>query len=72
MEQLSKSTNSRIVIKKNPLLNEVTSSSNQSSKEASEPNMMSVMIADVGTNEERIFELEKKMSKLIKAIKERL
>lgn len=59
-EQMLKLTNSMIVIKKNTLSNEVTSSSEQLSKEALEPNIMSVMMTYVGTDEERMVELEKR------------
>ena len=60
-----------VVIKENPTLDKHTSTSEQPSEEASQPNVTSVMMADVGTSEERMTELEKKVNMLLKVVEER-
>ncbi|KAA0056499.1 ty3-gypsy retrotransposon protein [Cucumis melo var. makuwa] len=43
----------------------------RSNEKASQPNIMSAMVTDVDTSEDRMVELEKKVNTLMKAVKER-
>ena len=70
-ERISRDPKAGVVIKENPTLDKHTSASERPSEEASQPNVMLVMMADVGTSEERMAELEKKVNMLLKAVEER-
>ncbi|KAA0048559.1 ty3-gypsy retrotransposon protein [Cucumis melo var. makuwa] len=70
-EQISKLPKGGIVIKENPAIDEYYSSSKPSSEEMPHPNIMSVMVTNVDTSENRIAELEKKVNMLIKEVEER-
>ncbi|TYK24168.1 ty3-gypsy retrotransposon protein [Cucumis melo var. makuwa] len=59
-EQISKPPKGGIVIKENHAIDEHYSSSKPSSEEMPHPNIMSVMVANVDTSENRMAELEKK------------
>ncbi|KAA0065417.1 ty3-gypsy retrotransposon protein [Cucumis melo var. makuwa] len=70
-EQISKPPKGGIVIKENPAIDEHNSLSERSNEEALQPNIMSVMVTDVDTSEDRTAELEKKVNMLMKAVEER-
>ncbi|KAA0043321.1 ty3-gypsy retrotransposon protein [Cucumis melo var. makuwa] len=70
-EQISKPPKGEVVIKENPAIDEHNSLSERSNDEASQPNIMSVMVTDVDTSEDRMAELEKKVNMLMKAVEER-
>ncbi|KAA0042128.1 ty3-gypsy retrotransposon protein [Cucumis melo var. makuwa] len=70
-EQISKPPKGGIVIKENPTIDEHNSLYERSNEEASQPNIMSVMVTDVDTSEDRMAELEKKVNMLMKAVEER-
>ncbi|MCQ7416344.1 retrotransposon gag domain-containing protein, partial [Salmonella enterica] len=68
--QMAEPNQGGMVIQENPLFDYSTSSSEQA-KEISDPDVMSVMMADIGTGEERMVELERKVNMLMKAVEER-
>ncbi|TYK13602.1 ty3-gypsy retrotransposon protein [Cucumis melo var. makuwa] len=70
-EQLLKPPKGGIVIKENPMIDKHNLSSKHSSEEMLHPNIMSVMMIDVDTSEDRMIELEKKINMLIKAVEAR-
>ncbi|TYK00335.1 ty3-gypsy retrotransposon protein [Cucumis melo var. makuwa] len=70
-EQISKPPKGGIVIKENPAIDEHNSLSERSNEEVPQPNIMSVMVTDVDTSEDRMAELEKKVNMLMKAVEER-
>ncbi|KAA0025377.1 ty3-gypsy retrotransposon protein [Cucumis melo var. makuwa] len=70
-EQISKPPKGGIVIKENPAIDEHYSSSQPSSEEMPHPNIMSVMVTNVDTSENRMAELEKKVNMLMKVVEER-
>ena len=70
-EQMSKPPKGGIVTKKNLVIGEHNSSSKRSNKEMHHPNIMSAMVTDVDTSEDKIEELEKKINMLMKAVEER-
>ncbi|KAA0063775.1 ty3-gypsy retrotransposon protein [Cucumis melo var. makuwa] len=70
-EQISKPPKGRIVIKENPTIDEHNSSSECSNEEVLHPNIMSVMVTDMDTSEDRMTKLEKKVIMLMKAVEER-
>ncbi|KAA0048375.1 retrotransposon protein putative ty3-gypsy sub-class [Cucumis melo var. makuwa] len=70
-EQISKPPKDGIIIKENPAIDEHNSLSDRSNEEAPQPNIMSVMVTDVDTSEDRMAELEKKVNMLMKAVEER-
>ncbi|TYK07338.1 ty3-gypsy retrotransposon protein [Cucumis melo var. makuwa] len=70
-EQISKPPKGGIVIKENPTIDEHNSSFEHSSEEMPHLNIMSVMVTDVDTSENRMAELEKKVNMLMKAVEER-
>ncbi|TYK09793.1 ty3-gypsy retrotransposon protein [Cucumis melo var. makuwa] len=70
-EQISKPPKGGIVIKENPAIDEHYSSSQPSSEEMPHPNIMSVMVTNVDTSENRMTELEKKVNMLMKVVEER-
>ncbi|TYK03122.1 ty3-gypsy retrotransposon protein [Cucumis melo var. makuwa] len=65
-EQLSKPPKNGIIIKENSVIDEHNFPSDHSSKEIPQPNIMSVMVTNVDTSEDRMTELEKKMNMLMK------
>ncbi|KAA0025354.1 ty3-gypsy retrotransposon protein [Cucumis melo var. makuwa] len=70
-EQISKPPKCGIVIKENPAIDEHNSLSERSNEEVQQPNIMSVMVTDVDTSEDRMAELEKKVNVLMKEVEER-
>ncbi|KAA0046294.1 ty3-gypsy retrotransposon protein [Cucumis melo var. makuwa] len=70
-EQISKPPKGEIIIKENLAINEHNLSSERSNEKVPRPNIMSVMVIDVDTREDRMTELEKKVNMLIKAVEER-
>ncbi|KAA0032448.1 ty3-gypsy retrotransposon protein [Cucumis melo var. makuwa] len=70
-EQISKPPKGGIVIKENPAIDEHYSSSKPSSEEMPHPNIMSVMVTNVDTSENRMAKLKKKVNMLIKVLEER-
>ena len=70
-EPISKPPKGGIVIKENLAIDEHNSLSDRSNEEAPQPNIMSVMVTDVDTSEDRMAELEKKVNMLMKAVEER-
>ncbi|TYK25809.1 ty3-gypsy retrotransposon protein [Cucumis melo var. makuwa] len=70
-EQMSKPPKGGILIKENPAINEHNSSSERSNEEVPIQNIMSVMVTNVDTSEDRMAELEKKVNMLMKAVEER-
>ncbi|KAA0065378.1 ty3-gypsy retrotransposon protein [Cucumis melo var. makuwa] len=70
-EQISKPPKGGIVIKENPAIDEHNSLSERSNEEVPQPNIMSVMVTDVDTSEDRMAELEKKVNMLMKTVEER-
>ncbi|KAA0043179.1 ty3-gypsy retrotransposon protein [Cucumis melo var. makuwa] len=70
-EQISKPLKGEIVIKEIPAIDEHNSSFECSNEEVPHPNIMSVMVIDVDTSEDRMAKLEKKVNMLIKAVEER-
>ncbi|KAA0055534.1 ty3-gypsy retrotransposon protein [Cucumis melo var. makuwa] len=71
LEQISKPPKGGIVIKENHAIDEYYSSSKPSSEEMPHPNIMSVMVINVDTSENRMAELEKKVNMLMKVVEER-
>ncbi|KAA0066971.1 ty3-gypsy retrotransposon protein [Cucumis melo var. makuwa] len=69
-EQISKPPKGGIVIKDNPTIDKHNSLSERSKEEAPQLNIMSVMVTDVDTNEDRMAKLEKKVNMLMKAVEE--
>ncbi|KAA0040623.1 ty3-gypsy retrotransposon protein [Cucumis melo var. makuwa] len=63
-EQISKPPKGGIVIKENLAIDEHYSFSEHSSEEMTHPNIMSVMVTDVDTSENRMAELGKKVNML--------
>ncbi|KAA0045444.1 ty3-gypsy retrotransposon protein [Cucumis melo var. makuwa] len=61
-EKISKPPKGGIVIKENPAIDEHNSSSEHSNEEVPHPNIMSVMVINVDTSEDRMVELEKKVN----------
>ena len=57
--------------KKNPLIDEQIFSCERLNEEMPHPNIMSVMVTGVDTNEDRMAELEKKINILMKAVEEK-
>ncbi|KAA0060608.1 ty3-gypsy retrotransposon protein [Cucumis melo var. makuwa] len=70
-EQISKPPKGGIVIKENPAIDEHNSLSERSNEEVPQPNIMSIMVTDVDTSEDRMTDLEKKVNMLMKAVEER-
>ena len=70
-EQISKPPKGGIVIKENPAVDEHNSLSECSNEEVPQPNIMSVMVTNVDTSENRMAELEKKVNMLMKVVEER-
>ncbi|KAA0056121.1 ty3-gypsy retrotransposon protein [Cucumis melo var. makuwa] len=70
-EKISKPPKGGIVIKENHAIDEHYSSSKPSSEEMPHPNIMSVMVTNVDTSENRMAELEKKVNMLMKVVEER-
>ncbi|KAA0031754.1 ty3-gypsy retrotransposon protein [Cucumis melo var. makuwa] len=70
-EQISKPPKGGIVIKENPAIDEHNSLSERSNEEVPQPNIMSIMVTDVDTSEDRMAELEKKVNMLMKVVEER-
>ena len=70
-EQLSKPPKSGIIIKENLVIDEQISLCERSNEEMPYPNIMSVMVTDVDTSEDRMTGLEKKIDMLIKAVEEK-
>ena len=70
-EQLSKPPKCGIIIKENVVINEQISSCKRSNEEMPHPNIMLVMVTGVGTSEDRMTELEKKINMLMKAVEEK-
>ena len=58
-EQLSKPPKNGIIIKENLMINEHSSSSEHSNEEIPHPNIMSVIVTNMDTSEDRMVELEK-------------
>ncbi|KAA0037550.1 ty3-gypsy retrotransposon protein [Cucumis melo var. makuwa] len=70
-EQLSKPPKNGIIIKENSVIDEHNFPSDHSSKEIPQPNIMSVMVTNVDTSEDRMTELEKKMNMLMKVVEKK-
>ncbi|KAA0035918.1 ty3-gypsy retrotransposon protein [Cucumis melo var. makuwa] len=70
-KQLSKPPKCGIIIKENPMIDEHNSSSKHSSEEMPHPNIMSVMVTNMDTSENRMVELNKKVNMLMKVVEER-
>ncbi|KAA0064286.1 ty3-gypsy retrotransposon protein [Cucumis melo var. makuwa] len=70
-EQISKPSKGGIIIKENLVIDKHNLSSERSNEEVFHPNIMSVMVADVDTSEDRMAELEKKVNMLMTTVEER-
>ncbi|KAA0025450.1 ty3-gypsy retrotransposon protein [Cucumis melo var. makuwa] len=70
-EQISKPPKSGIVIKENLAIDEHNSLPERSNEEMPQPNIMSVIVTDVDTSEDRMTELEKKVNMLMRTVEER-
>ena len=70
-KQLSKPPKGRIIVKENLVIGEKISSCERSNEEMPHPNIMSVMVTGVDTNEDRMVELKKKINMLMKVVEEK-
>ncbi|KAA0047487.1 ty3-gypsy retrotransposon protein [Cucumis melo var. makuwa] len=70
-EQLPKPLKGEIIFKENLVIDEHNSSLKHSNEEMPHPSIMSVMVTDVDTSEDRMAKLEKKINMLMKDIEER-
>ena len=68
---MSKPPKDGIVIKENIVIDERNSSFEHPNKEIPHLNIISVMVTNVDTSEDRIVELEKQVNMLIKTVEER-
>ena len=70
-EQISKPPKGEIVIKENPTIDEHNLSYEHLNEKVSHPNIMSVIVTNVNTSEDKMAELEKRVNMLMKAVEER-
>ena len=70
-KQLAKPPKGGIIIKENPMIEEQISSSEHSNEKMPHLNIMSVMLTNVDTSEDKMTELEKKINMLMKVVEER-
>ena len=70
-KQMLKLPKGEIIIKENPMIDEQNSSSEHSREETPHTNIMSVVVTEVDTSEDRTTELEKKINMLLKVVEER-
>ncbi|KAA0052352.1 ty3-gypsy retrotransposon protein [Cucumis melo var. makuwa] len=70
-EQIPKPPKKEFVIKENLVINKHKSSFERLNEEVPHPNIMSAMVTDVDTSEDRMTKLKKKVNMLMKAIEEK-